>query len=223
MPACLALSTIQVMSCGQEMPAHLACSGTSDSGVMPGWVLISSTTRPPVPGLDRPSGSRRASAPLQPSAWCAVSAHCLGQLVDLGRDRRRHEMLGDAVGIFGLVVVEAVRGRSSVTASGSSPITATVSSRPGTKCSTSTRSPNAASATSTAARLSPSRTMCTPTLEPSVDRLHHIGPRHRIARGQRLALDHLAFGDAHAERGEDVRAPSACPWRCAEASTPEWV
>ena len=50
------------------MPAHLACSGASDSGVMPGWVLSSRMTRPCVPGL---LSSQRKSArlsPLQPKA-----------------------------------------------------------------------------------------------------------------------------------------------------------
>ena len=46
--------------------------------------------------------------------------------------------------------------------------------------------------------------MCTPTLEPSVDRLHDIGPRQGIARGQPSALDHHALRRRAGRRGEDV-------------------
>ena len=59
------------------MPAHLACSGASDSGVMPGWVLSSRMTSPDVPGLE--SSQRRSARlrPLQPSAWWAIRLTCV--------------------------------------------------------------------------------------------------------------------------------------------------
>ena len=43
----VAFSTIQAQSCGKLMPRCAACSGSSDVGVRPGCVLISSSTRRP--------------------------------------------------------------------------------------------------------------------------------------------------------------------------------
>ena len=42
-----AFSTIQAQSCGKFMPRYAACSGSSEVGVRPGCVLISSSTRRP--------------------------------------------------------------------------------------------------------------------------------------------------------------------------------
>ncbi len=46
-----ASSTIQRQSLPYDMPLNAACSGTSDVGVMPGWVLVSSTTRRCLPAV----------------------------------------------------------------------------------------------------------------------------------------------------------------------------
>ena len=68
----------------------------------------------------------------------------------------------------------------SVTASGRSPMTATVISRPGTKGSAMACAPQVQSRAIRARRLSPPRMMWTPTEEPSPDGLHDVGQRQRI-------------------------------------------
>ena len=68
----------------------------------------------------------------------------------------------------------------SVTASARSPITPTVSSRPGMYSSTSAALPKRQARATAARRLSPRLMISTPTEEPSFDRLHHVGQRQRI-------------------------------------------
>src|SRR5579871_1280612 len=67
-----ASSTIHFTSPPNEWPAWAASSGTSETSVMPGWVLTSRQTRSP-----SEPGSKRKSArltPRQPRARCAVRA-----------------------------------------------------------------------------------------------------------------------------------------------------
>src|SRR5690606_28485948 len=70
----LASSTIQDTSSSNEWPACLACSGTSDVSVMPGWVLISrQTSSPSSPARSLKRKSLRVT-PRHPSAACALRA-----------------------------------------------------------------------------------------------------------------------------------------------------
>src|SRR5690606_18717812 len=69
-----ASSTIQLNNSPKEIPAALAISGTSEVGVIPGWVLISSQiTSPP---SEKRSSKRKSDrlTPRHPIARCAVRA-----------------------------------------------------------------------------------------------------------------------------------------------------
>ena len=62
-----ASSTIQRHISGKLMPTWAACSGLSDVGVIPGWVLVSKRIRPSMPLVSSQRKSVRLT-PLQPSA-----------------------------------------------------------------------------------------------------------------------------------------------------------
>ncbi len=78
-----ASSTIQRQSAPKGMPAWAACSGASEVGVMPGWVLVSSRISPSRPRASSQRKSVRLT-PRQPSA--AVGAQ---RVVEAGVGRSR--------------------------------------------------------------------------------------------------------------------------------------
>ena len=90
----------------------------------------------------------------------------------------------------------------SVTASARSPMTPTVSSRPGMYSSTSAAVPNRQARATSARRLSPLRMISTPTEEPSFDRLDHVGQRQRVGGFQFVDRHDAAARDRQSGGGE---------------------
>ena len=76
---------------------------------MPGWVFTSSRNRPSTPC----SSSQRKSlrlVPLQPKQLVGAEGNVLAGLGNLVGDVRRADMIGHAVGILGVEIVEAGLG-----------------------------------------------------------------------------------------------------------------
>src|SRR5690606_3159032 len=74
LPKCASASAIVIStSSAYSIPQWRACSGTRLSGVMPGWVLVSSRNRPSSPSRSSQRKSDRL-VPRQPSKVCALSA-----------------------------------------------------------------------------------------------------------------------------------------------------
>ena len=94
-------------SSAKSMPACAAMSGTSEVGVMPGWVLTSSSTsRPGSPSgvvVAQVGAADAAAAERAMGAQADVERLLIGALVD----RRRHQMVAAAGRVFRRVVVEA--------------------------------------------------------------------------------------------------------------------
>ncbi len=106
-----AFSTIHAQSCGKLMPRCAACSGSSEVGVRPGCVLTSSSTSRP--GVRRrvvvaEIGARRAAA-AERAMRRDRDLHARGRRLS-ACDPRRDDVARAAVGVFRLVVVEAVAG-----------------------------------------------------------------------------------------------------------------
>ena len=134
--------------------------------------------------------------------------------IGLGMDRRRHDM-HRAAGAISLRNrrIRALAGRISVTPSARSPITATVSSRPGTISLDHHLVRQGPALRPRAARLSPLRTMKTPTHEPSLTGFTTKGgsirsPRRELARGRPRCFRRPA-----GRRRRRRPSPSACAWR----------
>ena len=92
------------------MPRYARLLGHQASGVMPGWVLTSSRIEARPRPARRPSGNRSASAPAAEQRGAPRSAIASAASRDLVGDVGRADMLGQPVGIFGVVIVEAGLG-----------------------------------------------------------------------------------------------------------------
>ena len=92
----------------KDMPQCAACSGASEVGVMPGWVLVSRRMRPVEAARCRPSGSPSALTPRQPSASVGAQRVVEAGGVDLARHVGGHDVARAAGRVFGVIVVPAL-------------------------------------------------------------------------------------------------------------------
>ena len=207
--------------CRNAPPARAPARSAS----CPGWVLTSSrNSRAGFALRCRRSGNRRAMTPRQPSARCAATRDLERLRVDARVDRR-----GDDVARCRRRRISPRSRRSagvgviSVTASARSPMT-----RDGQLAAGDilldhhlvAEAPVRA-AISTAAVVALAQDVRRRREEPSFDRLHDIGRRHRIAaaRARRRSTTKPA---AHAagRRRRTAPWPPACPWRARRRARP---
>ena len=156
---------------------------------------------------DEPRGTRLAVVPAEVGTGEPAAAEflvrrerpLLGGLIDIFGNRRRHEMLGDAVGVLGFVVVEAGArpefgdGDRLVAHHGDREFATRhelldqhALAERGLRCL------DGGEIVAVAHDVDPDARAL-------VDRLHDIGARHGIAGSKRATLDHPAFGNAQAK------------------------